>query len=816
MKSSPRLIRAFAVGLLATTSALAVDTEMKELSLSELMGLQNAIGTLTRMEKNKVPVSVTTITEEDIRMTPARNLLDLIEALVPGAMYTDHPEQARLGMRGVIVDRNYKFLLLVDGHLMNQKTHSGVVSEIQNWDMNDIKEIQIIRGPGSVTYGPGAVAGVVAITTKKAEDAPGTKLSSSMAIPYASQGGTVQYGKVGDGWSLYSYLNATWTRGYKDPKGFGENGNAAFASYSFGQIGTSDHKVPGRRLENNDLLADFDRDVPYMPQMRAHLNATLPLGFTAFGRYTQGGTTTGAALSKHLDSDSLSRTLVNSRTFLYRQATASLKHQHQFTSELGLSSKIEAGSQDFERYSGTRQDSSSMQSPLNTTHNFAESDVTFQALLNTSFLEKYQIALGAEYVYSKVGAGWFDDLRAMRFGDGQNLVSGPDSWLVTNDTAKGNRTTGAAPQGMKWGTTSHRLARINDNGIFVGDGIGSHTFSIMSEANLAFHEYATLLVSGRADKNTYSTWMVSPRVALVSAITNRNIVKAIWQRSMRMGTLEQMYLESEINGGETDPEVLEGIEVIYTALPTDAWTINLSGYRNEVETIGWSTVNTKTELQGDMVILGGEADVAWRNETWTVGVNHAISTLESFELAEGQTKSGVSYADMDMTIPMTVAVGSRTLRDTVRLKGAGESINNWAEQISKLNVRFKATPTLTLQASSRVFWDFQGYQDQLDVLKGATSTQANDTVFTKYMKPKIDSLVAFIEDEDPFGTQLRVDLSADWAMSEKVRVTAMVQNAFGVGKNQRMDYISGLNHGNPRAAWVEEPRTYYVKFSSAF
>lgn len=119
MKKSPQLVRALVLGALAANGAQALETEMQELSLSDLMGLQNAIGTLTRMEKNKVPVSVTTITEEDIRMTPARNLLDVIEALVPGAMYTDHPEQARLGLRGVIADRNYKFLLLVDGHLMN-------------------------------------------------------------------------------------------------------------------------------------------------------------------------------------------------------------------------------------------------------------------------------------------------------------------------------------------------------------------------------------------------------------------------------------------------------------------------------------------------------------------------------------------------------------------------------------------------------------------------------------------------------------------------------------------------------------------------
>jgi len=35
-----------------------------------------------------------------------------------------------IGMRGIIIDRNYKTLLLVNNKVMNQFTHYGVVSEL--------------------------------------------------------------------------------------------------------------------------------------------------------------------------------------------------------------------------------------------------------------------------------------------------------------------------------------------------------------------------------------------------------------------------------------------------------------------------------------------------------------------------------------------------------------------------------------------------------------------------------------------------------------------------------------------------------------
>ena len=52
---------------------------------------------------------------------------------------------------------------------MNMKCSNGPIFEIHNKDLSDIERIEIVSRPGSVIYGPGAVAGIINITTKNAD-----------------------------------------------------------------------------------------------------------------------------------------------------------------------------------------------------------------------------------------------------------------------------------------------------------------------------------------------------------------------------------------------------------------------------------------------------------------------------------------------------------------------------------------------------------------------------------------------------------------------------------------------------------------------
>src|SRR5215831_18332136 len=96
------------------TTELSLD-ELQSLDLEQLLKMNVGVGNLTKSNALTTPASVTTITEEDIRLTPARNIIDLLEVYVPGASFVIHSEGLHPGIRGIISDRNYKFLLLING-----------------------------------------------------------------------------------------------------------------------------------------------------------------------------------------------------------------------------------------------------------------------------------------------------------------------------------------------------------------------------------------------------------------------------------------------------------------------------------------------------------------------------------------------------------------------------------------------------------------------------------------------------------------------------------------------------------------------------
>jgi outer membrane cobalamin receptor len=152
------------VSLLQAAETPAVAENVWDMSLEQLMNVNvRTAATLTESNPHKSPSSVTVITAEDIAVTPARNLLDMMEIYVPGFIYMNHSIGPVFGIRGALVDRPYQYLVTVNGVNVNYKAHYGARLELLNWDLNDIQRVEIVRGPGSVTYGPGAVGGVINI-----------------------------------------------------------------------------------------------------------------------------------------------------------------------------------------------------------------------------------------------------------------------------------------------------------------------------------------------------------------------------------------------------------------------------------------------------------------------------------------------------------------------------------------------------------------------------------------------------------------------------------------------------------------------------
>jgi outer membrane receptor for ferrienterochelin and colicin len=175
-----------------TTVVKKDTTDYYEMSLEQLLNLKSH-GVPTELEKlinslisvaSKKPLNVrespsivSLITEEDIKKSGARDLIDVLR-LVPGIDFgSDVEGVVGIGMRGNWAHEG-KVLVLLDGQEMNEILFA--CNEFGNhYPIEQIKKIEIIRGPGSAIYGGYAEYGVINIITRQAEDINGVSVSGT-------------------------------------------------------------------------------------------------------------------------------------------------------------------------------------------------------------------------------------------------------------------------------------------------------------------------------------------------------------------------------------------------------------------------------------------------------------------------------------------------------------------------------------------------------------------------------------------------------------------------------------------------------------
>jgi len=210
--------------VLASTTTTVDD--IFSLSLDELTNITITTGSLISGSAGESPAAVTVISRDQIEMSGSKNLAHLMERHVPGMILMTHSEGEKIGLRGHIAAENYKLLLLVNGKNVTNMVYEGVITEIDQWELGDIERVEVISGPGSVTYGTGAIAGVINIITKTSRnDLPRWSVGVANNDTYNSDGINLQYsGGIGD-WGLYAFASYRETDGLKAPDYYRLNTN---------------------------------------------------------------------------------------------------------------------------------------------------------------------------------------------------------------------------------------------------------------------------------------------------------------------------------------------------------------------------------------------------------------------------------------------------------------------------------------------------------------------------------------------------------------------------------------------------------------
>ncbi|MHC1726127.1 MAG: TonB-dependent receptor plug domain-containing protein [Syntrophobacteraceae bacterium] len=179
------------------TAAGPPEEDLTALSIEDLMGISITSAAKRPQRLSEAAAAVFVIHREDIRRSGATSIPELLR-MVPGI------EVARIDAnKWAVSSRGFngrfanKLLVLFDGRTVYSPLFSGVFWDQQNYMMEDIERIEVIRGPGASLWGANAVNGVINIITKKAKDTQGG-LASGAGGSRESFGGVRYGGKYDD------------------------------------------------------------------------------------------------------------------------------------------------------------------------------------------------------------------------------------------------------------------------------------------------------------------------------------------------------------------------------------------------------------------------------------------------------------------------------------------------------------------------------------------------------------------------------------------------------------------------------------------
>ena len=161
------------LGVSWRASAQQPPKDLTGASLEDLMNIQVTSASKTEQKISDVAAAIFVITQEDIRRSGTTNIPDLLR-MVPGVQVAQvNANKWAISARGLNDLYSNELLVLVDGRTVYTPTFGGVFWDVLDLPLDDIQQIEVIRGPGSSVWGSNAVNGVINIITKKAKDTRG-------------------------------------------------------------------------------------------------------------------------------------------------------------------------------------------------------------------------------------------------------------------------------------------------------------------------------------------------------------------------------------------------------------------------------------------------------------------------------------------------------------------------------------------------------------------------------------------------------------------------------------------------------------------
>ena len=186
-----------------------------DMDISELLRVNISVASRTALPILDAPASISVFTGVDIELMGITHLDQLLN-YVPGFL-SARDDQSRSNVATIrgrrINNFNPDILVMIDSMPVNDPVSGGGLFNISEYPLAHIKQVEIIRGPGSTLYGSNAFSGVINLITDKTKEfitlTTGQHLNHDSHLKFSSQ--------IND-LTLSSYLQLSSDQGHQyDP-----------------------------------------------------------------------------------------------------------------------------------------------------------------------------------------------------------------------------------------------------------------------------------------------------------------------------------------------------------------------------------------------------------------------------------------------------------------------------------------------------------------------------------------------------------------------------------------------------------------------
>lgn len=198
----------------------ADNSYLSELARLDIGGLMSQeVSSVLRKDEPvlSAPSAVFVLTNEMIRRSGARSIPEALRLVPEVTVLRTSSSGWLITARGIDANGSAKLLVLIDGRTVYSPLFSNVFWDVQDLMLNDVDRIEVIRGPGAVSWGENAVNGVINIITKSAKDTQGGLITGGGGKEEEGFSSVRYGGKVGEDtayriWAKYNQRDTFKTR----------------------------------------------------------------------------------------------------------------------------------------------------------------------------------------------------------------------------------------------------------------------------------------------------------------------------------------------------------------------------------------------------------------------------------------------------------------------------------------------------------------------------------------------------------------------------------------------------------------------------